>query len=82
VNKLIDISKELAPAFFKNPEFKKGSVLGFSKDGGEIERFKIVRFNRKGKICIVEPITLYTEDEINAMDRHEAETIIKGKNND
>jgi hypothetical protein len=75
---MIDISKELAPAFFKNPEFKKGKVIGFQQ-GDSVEHYKIVRLNRAKKICMVEPIKLYTEDEINDMNREDAEEIIQGK---
>lgn len=73
---MIDISKDLSPSFFQNKDFTKGKVLIFD-DNGTRNEFKIVRFNRKKKTCWVEPIKLYTEDEINDMDRKDAEEIIK-----
>ena len=75
-SKLINISKELNPSFFKNEDFKKGAVLTFEKDGVRTD-YKIVRLNRSKQTCSVIETKLYTEDEINAMDRLEAEEIIK-----
>lgn len=73
MTKQIDLSKELTPAFFTNKDFKVGKVLIFA-DGTNL---KITRLNRKKKVCIAEEIKLYTEDEINAMPREEAEEIIR-----
>jgi hypothetical protein len=73
---VIDISKDLNPKFFE--DFKKGQVIGFEKEG-ITTHYKIVRLNKSKKICKVEKIKLYTEDEINAMDRADAEEIISGK---
>lgn len=77
MGKQIDLSDELTPEFFRNKNFKKGSVLIFDGDNGKTE-LKIVRLNRSKKICIAEPTRLYTEDEINAMPREQAEEIISG----
>jgi hypothetical protein len=65
---LIDISKDMNDAFYANKDIKVGSVLMFkSKDEktGEVEdtNLKIIRLNRKSKICLVEEIKLYTSDE-------------------
>lgn len=59
---LIDISAEMTDAFFD--DVKKGQVLGFRNDS-ETVYYKIVRLNKKKKICLVEPTTLYTEQELN-----------------
>ena len=75
--KLIDLSQELTPAFFKEKSIKKGSVLIFESESGKTE-LKIVRLNRAKRICLAEPVKLYTEDEMNAMDREDAEEIIEG----
>ena len=72
----IDLSSELTTEFFKNKKFKKGSVLIFQNKEGNNTELKITRLNRKKQICLAEPIKLYTEDEINAMDRKDAEEII------
>jgi hypothetical protein len=80
MTELIDISKEMTPKFFK--EAKKGMVLVFKDDLGKETQLKIVRLNRRLRVCKCELVQLYTEDEINAMDRHEAETIIQGKNDE
>ncbi len=78
MTKKIDISSILNPSFFENPDFKKGAVLTFEKDGVKTD-FKIVRLNRSKRICVVTETKLYTEDEINAMSREDAEEIISGQ---
>lgn len=80
--KLIDLSKELTPQFFNEKQgddyrFKIGSVLVFLDDNNQKTELKIVRLNRSKRICKVQPVKLYTEDEINAMERTDAEDIIK-----
>lgn len=59
---LIDISAEMNDAFFKNKDFKVGSVLMFEYEGSKTN-LKIVRLNRSKKICLVEEIKLYTTEE-------------------
>lgn len=54
----IDISKDMTDDFYKIAKF--GQVLRFEQ--GE---YKIVRLNRKSKICIVKPWKTYTADEFN-----------------
>ncbi len=75
---MIDISKEVTPKFFE--DFTKGQVIGFEKDG-VTTHYKIVRMNKSKRTCKVEPIKLYTEEEINDMDRIDAEEIISGNQN-
>lgn len=41
---------------------KKGKILGFKKDG-EFKRYKIVKFSKVNKVCIVEEVKLYTPEE-------------------
>lgn len=72
----IDISKDLNQTFFQDKSIHKGKILGFQQDG-ELNHYKIVRLNRSKKICIVEPIKLYTEDEVNDLPREEAERLIE-----
>lgn len=60
-NKKIDISKEVSDEFYG--KFSKGQVLGFQKKG-HITHYKIVRLDKHRKIVIVEPIKLYTDDEL------------------
>jgi hypothetical protein len=74
--RLIDISKDLNPKFFEDVE--KGQVIGFEKDG-ITTHYKVVRLNKSKRICKVQPIKLYTEEEINEMPREQAEEIISGK---
>lgn len=69
VTEMIDISNDMNDAFYKSKDIKKGSVLMFkSKDEktGEVKdtNLKIVRLNRKKKICIVDEIRLYTPDNL------------------
>ena len=59
---LIDISKDLTDTFYKDKNIKIGSVLMFDFEGSKTN-FKIVRLNRKSKICLVEETKLYTETE-------------------
>ena len=59
---LIDISAEMNDAFFKNRDFKVGSVLMYDYEGSKTN-LKIVRLNRAKKICLVEEIKLYTTEE-------------------
>lgn len=59
---LIDISAEMNDAFFKNRDFKVGSVLMYDYEGTKTN-LKIVRLNRAKKICLVEEIKLYTTEE-------------------
>jgi hypothetical protein len=72
----IDLSTMMTPEFFKQKNIKRGSVLIFDNAGVKQE-LKIVRLNRTKRTCWVEPVHLYTEDEINAMDRSDAEDIIR-----
>ena len=77
---MMDISKDMADSFFKSKQFAIGKILIFKNDEGLETHFKIVRFDRKRKICKVEPAKIYTEDEINAMSRADAVEIISGRN--
>jgi hypothetical protein len=75
--KQIDFSDQFTPEAYQDKDFlKKGTTLGFNKDG-ELQHYKIVRLNRSKKTCIVTPVKLYTEDEINEMSRKDAERIIE-----
>ncbi len=74
---MIDISQDVTPKFFE--DVKKGQVIGFEQDG-ITTHYKIVRLNKSKRICKVEKVKLYTEDEINDMPREEAEEIIKNGN--
>lgn len=78
MNNLIDLSDMFTNEFYKSPTIKKGKVLVFEGDEGRKE-LKIVRLNRSKKTCFAEEVKLYTEDEINAMEREDAEEIISGK---
>lgn len=79
MTELIDLSKELTPAFFISKDIKKGSVLIFKDAEDRETHLKIVRLNRTKGICLAESVKLYTEDEINAMERKDAEEIINGE---
>ena len=59
---LIDISAEMNDAFYKDRDFKVGSILMFDYEGSKTN-LKIVRLNRSKKICLVEEIKLYTTEE-------------------
>ena len=54
----IDISDDMTDEFYKDARF--GQILRF--EGGD---FKIVRLNRKSKICMVVPAKTYDVDEFN-----------------
>jgi hypothetical protein len=58
----IDISAELNDAFYKNKDFKVGSVLMYDYEGSKTN-LKIVRLNRSKKVCLVKEIKLYTTKE-------------------
>lgn len=72
----IDLSTMFTDTFFNDPTIKRGKVLIFDNEGTQTH-FKIVRLNRKSKVCIAEEVKLYTEDEMNAMPKEDAERIIK-----
>lgn len=57
-----DISNEVNDSFYD--EFKKGQVLGFKKDD-VVTRYKIIRLDKKRKIAMIKPVTLYTSEEFN-----------------
>ena len=57
-----DISNMITDQFYD--DFKKGQVLGFTKDG-VVHHFKITRLDKKRKIVKIDPIKLYTEKELN-----------------
>ena len=59
----IDLSPNLTTSFFKDKQFKKGSVLIFTDENNRRTELKIIRLNRKSKICIVEKVRLFTEAE-------------------
>lgn len=63
MTKTIDISDQFTPAFFKDPNIKKGTSLSFGQKPNQRD-FKIVRLNRSKRICIVEEIDLMTEQEM------------------
>lgn len=60
---MIDISADLTDTFYKDKSIKKGSVLIFDFEGSPTH-LKIVRLNRKSKICIVKEVNLITEKEL------------------
>lgn len=75
MTELIDLSRELTPAFFKAKDIKKGSVLVFTTEDGEETHLKIVRLNRTKRICKAEPVKLYTEQEVTEMAYEDAEEL-------
>ena len=62
MNELIDISDDITPDFFD--KFKKGQVLGFTKDG-VLTHYKIVRLNKRTGNVKIQKLKLYTQDEVN-----------------
>lgn len=62
VDKLINISEDMTPEFYKDKNMKKGVILIYSYEGSKTN-LKIVRLNRSKKICLVEEIKLYTTEE-------------------
>lgn len=61
----IEISKDMTDDFYKVARF--GQILRFRDEDNEIGEYKIVRLNRKSKICIVKPFKTYTVEEFNEM---------------
>lgn len=73
----IQVSKEdLNKSFFQ--DFKKGNTVGFNQDG-TIKHYKIIRLNKSKQTATLRPITLYTEEQMNAMSKEDAEDIMRGK---
>ena len=77
----IDISKDLNKNFFQDKSIHKGKVLGFQQDG-ELNHYKIVRLNRSKKICIVEPIDLYDDQDIRDMSPEDLDNLVNKGNKD
>lgn len=60
----IDISDMMNEKFFDDKEnIYKGKVLMFEFEGSRTN-LRIVRLNRKQRICEVEEVTLYTPEEL------------------
>jgi len=59
----IDISNDMTPAFYKDPEIKKGKILIFNFEGSETH-LKIVRLNRKSRICFAKEVKLVKEEDL------------------
>lgn len=60
---MIDISKDMTDDFYQSKDIRKGKVLMFKLEDTETH-LKIVRLNRRKKICLVEEVTLLTEKEL------------------
>lgn len=78
MKQLIDISNDMTPAFYKDPEIKKGKVLIFNFEGSETH-LKIVRLNRKSRTCLAEEVRLHREEEVSEETLKDIQEQINGR---
>ncbi len=80
MSELIDISDDMTPTFFKDPSIKRGCILTFNQNG-VVRYFKIIRLNRKERVCKVRETIIFTGEEIDKMSDKTYQKLLTGGNN-